>query len=174
MSRRRSALLLGSSLLAAALGAAGDDETVPPPAARDCAFRGTADRDGERVRLDVARTALLAVPAHAAAAGDPVRRSPARGGGPVVGERRPVYEGIVDAEIFGAMKAAGFEPARPASDAEFLRRVSLDLTGRIPDPAAVTAFLADFSPDKRSRLVDQLLASDAFVSRWAQFLGFFR
>jgi len=169
MSRRRSVLLLGSFLLAAALGAAGDDETVPSPAAPDCAFRGTVDRDGERVRLDVARTALLAVPAHAAAAGDPVRRSPARGGGPVVGERRPVYEGIVDAEIFGAMKAAGFEPARPASDAEFLRRVSLDLTGRIPDPAAVTAFLADFSPDKRSRLVDQLLASDAFVSRWAQF-----
>ena len=78
--------------------------------------------------------------------------------------RRASY---IDDEIFGALDAARIVPAPPSSDAEFLRRATLDLTGRIPDAGAVTAFLADPSSDKRSRMIDALLASDAFVDRWA-------
>ncbi|GIW94467.1 MAG: hypothetical protein KatS3mg110_2508 [Pirellulaceae bacterium] len=55
------------------------------------------------------------------------------------------------------------QPARMVTDAEFLRRVSLDLTGRIPTAEEARAFLADTSPDKRQQLVDRLLASPAFV-----------
>ncbi len=46
-----------------------------------------------------------------------------------------------------------------ADDAEFLRRIYLDLTGTIPSAAEARAFLADTAPDKRTRLVDRLLAS---------------
>jgi hypothetical protein len=49
--------------------------------------------------------------------------------------------------------------APPASDAEFVRRVYLDLTGVIPPAADVRAFLKDATPDKRQRLIDRLLAS---------------
>ena len=72
----------------------------------------------------------------------------------------------VDDEIFGKMEADRVPAAPRSSDTEFLRRVTLDLTGRIPDADVVVAFVADPSPDKRSRMVDALLASDAFVDRW--------
>ena len=50
-----------------------------------------------------------------------------------------------------------------ASDAEFLRRIYLDLTGTIPPAAEARAFLADKAADKRARLIDRLLASDEFA-----------
>jgi hypothetical protein len=54
-------------------------------------------------------------------------------------------------------------PASPlAGDAEFLRRVSLDLTGVIPTAERAAAFLDSREPDKRVRLVDELLASPRF------------
>lgn len=53
-------------------------------------------------------------------------------------------------------------PSAPlAGDAEFLRRIYLDLTGRIPSTEAARKFLEDKSPDKRQKLVDQLLGSPA-------------
>ena len=85
---------------------------------------------------------------------------------PVARLRRVNY---VDDEIFGKMDADRVAPAPLSSDSEFLRRVTLDLTGRIPDAATVAAFLADPSPDKRARMIDTLLASDAFVDRWTFF-----
>ena len=59
-------------------------------------------------------------------------------------------------------------PSPPVGDAAFLRRASLDLTGQIPAPERVRAFLADDSPtqEKRNRLVDELIASDAYVDHW--------
>jgi hypothetical protein len=62
--------------------------------------------------------------------------------------------------------AAKVEPAPPADDAEFLRRVSLELTGRIPSVAEARAFLKDKSPDKRQRLVERLLASPRYVAHF--------
>jgi len=56
------------------------------------------------------------------------------------------------------------EPAPRADDAEFLRRVYLDIAGRIPTVAQARAFLADQRPDKRARLVEQLLAGPGYVS----------
>ena len=55
-------------------------------------------------------------------------------------------------------------PASPvAGDAEFLRRISLDLAGEIPSAAAARDFLADQAPDKREKLVDRLLAGPAYA-----------
>ncbi|MDR3637086.1 MAG: DUF1549 domain-containing protein [Isosphaeraceae bacterium] len=57
--------------------------------------------------------------------------------------------------------------AAPATDAEFLRRVSLDLTGMIPTAVEARAFLDDPSPYKRERLIDRLLASPEYARRMA-------
>src|SRR5262245_3032825 len=54
-------------------------------------------------------------------------------------------------------------PAPPADDAEYLRRVHLDLTGRIPAVADVRDFLADPQPDKRRAVVEQLLAGPTYI-----------
>jgi len=55
-------------------------------------------------------------------------------------------------------QSQGIRPAEPATDAEFLRRVYLDLTGRIPMVSEVYQFLEDPSENRRVRLVDNLLA----------------
>lgn len=54
-------------------------------------------------------------------------------------------------------------------DATFLRRVSLDLTGKLPSPKEVEAFAADPTPDKRARKIDQLLTSDAYAVNWGRY-----
>jgi hypothetical protein len=55
-----------------------------------------------------------------------------------------------------------------ADDAEFFRRVSLDVAGRVPRVAALREFLADTRPDKRRRAVDDLLAGPAYVAHFAR------
>ncbi len=81
------------------------------------------------------------------------------------------HRSFIDSEIFGKLAAAGVRPAPLATDAEFLRRVTLDLTGRIPSPAAIRAFLADPDPDKRQTLVQRLLTSEEFNDKWTWWLG---
>jgi hypothetical protein len=62
-------------------------------------------------------------------------------------------------------------PAAPTTDYEFIRRVTLDLTGRIPTAARVTTFVADKTPNKRANLVDELLAKPEWVDKWTMFYG---
>ena len=83
---------------------------------------------------------------------------------------RPLH-GAIDVEIFGKMAADGVRPTVRSSDAEYLRRVTLDLVGQIPDAAMLAAFVADGHADKRARLVENLLRSDAFNDRWTMWLG---
>src|SRR5262245_44734115 len=59
----------------------------------------------------------------------------------------------IDTFIFGAMDTAGVVPAPATNDYEFIRRVTLDLTGRIPTPARIAGFVADSSPGKRAQFV---------------------
>lgn len=65
----------------------------------------------------------------------------------------------IDSYIFPALQAKGIAPANLSNDAEFLRRVTLDLTGRIPSESDVIAFLADHDPQKRSQIINRLLDS---------------
>lgn len=67
-----------------------------------------------------------------------------------------------------AAKSKG-TPTAIVSDEVFLRRVCLDLTGRLPTPAELADFFKDKSPDKRSRKIDELLASDAYAQHWANY-----
>ena len=78
---------------------------------------------------------------------------------------------LIDDYIFDRMDRAGIVPAALSSDAEFLRRVKLDLTGRIPAMADVEGFLADADPGKRDQLIDTLIGSPEFVDKWTMFLG---
>ncbi|MBI3469198.1 MAG: DUF1549 domain-containing protein [Planctomycetes bacterium] len=64
-----------------------------------------------------------------------------------------------------AAKANGAAMSGAASDAEFLRRIYLDLAGRIPSLAEARAFLADQAPDKRAKLIDQLPAGPEYPRR---------
>ena len=60
---------------------------------------------------------------------------------------------------------AGGKLANQSSNSEFLRRVTLDLAGRVPTNAETVAFLADNATERRNRLVDRLLASPDFPRR---------
>ena len=57
-------------------------------------------------------------------------------------------------------------PSEPCTDAEFIRRASLDALGILPTPDEVQAFLADPAPDRRAKLVDRLLARPEFADFW--------
>ncbi|HWW62281.1 MAG TPA: DUF1549 domain-containing protein, partial [Thermoanaerobaculia bacterium] len=78
---------------------------------------------------------------------------------------------FVDTWIAAKQDRDGIKPTAIAGDEEFLRRVTLDLTGEIPDTATVNAFLADNSTDKRAKKIDALLKSEAFVDRWTMWFG---
>ena len=54
-------------------------------------------------------------------------------------------------------------------DETFLRRVSLDLTGKLPDPDTLRRFVADAAADKRAKVVDELLGSDAYAVNWGRY-----
>src|SRR5262245_6959764 len=69
----------------------------------------------------------------------------------------------MDRAVETLWKERKVRPAGPATDAEFFRRVSLDLAGCVPTAADVRAFLADTAPDRRARAVKRLLAGPGHV-----------
>ncbi len=80
-------------------------------------------------------------------------------------------DNLVDRNIFGVLREKGITPAARANDYEFLRRVSLDLTGRVPTADRLTAFVADADPNKRAKVIDELLAAPEWVDKWTMFFG---
>jgi len=78
---------------------------------------------------------------------------------------------FIDEEIFARLQAEGVPAAPLASDEEFLRRVTLDLTGRIPSAAEIRAFVADADPAKRDKAIERLLGSQEFIDKWSLWLG---
>lgn len=57
----------------------------------------------------------------------------------------------------------------PAEDVAFLRRLYLDLTGKLPSPEEVRTFVADPDPDKRARQIDRLLDGEAYAVNWGRY-----
>lgn len=74
--------------------------------------------------------------------------------------------GFIDRYILSMLEVLRVPVSPRADDAAFLRRVTLDLTGRLPTPEVQRAYLADSRPAKRVRLVDRLLRSDEFTEYW--------
>ena len=79
--------------------------------------------------------------------------------------------GSIDSYIFADLQAKNITPAPKTTDWEFIRRVTLDLTGRIPNPDRVLSFVADTAPDKRAKLIDELLIKPEWVDKWTMFYG---
>jgi hypothetical protein len=81
---------------------------------------------------------------------------------------------FLDALALKQWKALGIAPSEPCTDAEFLRRVRLDITGTLPDAAEVRGFVADADPGKRAKAVDRLLErpeyASYFATKWADIL----
>jgi hypothetical protein len=101
--------------------------------------------------------------------------SPARTDEPaatVLPPGRPIEE-VIDHYISAGLKAAGVEPVAQADDAALLRRLTLDLAGRIPTLTETAAYLSSTDPEKKIKLVDRLLAGPAFARRQSrEFLAF--
>lgn len=80
----------------------------------------------------------------------------------------------VDRHLLRQWRQMGVAPSEPVDDVAYLRRVSFDLCGTAPTPAEIDAFLADRSPDKRSRWVDRLLERPEYAAyfglKWADIL----
>jgi hypothetical protein len=73
----------------------------------------------------------------------------------------------IDAHLARRWAAEDVHPADPGDDAEFMRRVTLDLAGKIPAVADLHEFLDDTDPGKRRKLVDRLLESPAYVMNFS-------
>src|SRR5579863_9559334 len=93
------------------------------------------------------------------------------GGSPSGDFRQTHQTGSIDSYLFADMQAAGVQPAPLTTDWEFIRRVTLDLTGRIPAPDRVLSFVNDSSSSKRAVLIDQLLATPEWADKWTMYLG---
>ena len=72
----------------------------------------------------------------------------------------------VDELVNAKLRKVGIVPSPLCSDSEFLRRASLDVTGTLPTPQEVETFLADKTPDKRDRKIDELLGRPGYAAWW--------
>lgn len=86
----------------------------------------------------------------------------------------PPTKNFVDAHVFENLREIGIPPSPLCDDATFLRRVTLDITGRLPTLNEVQSFSQDTAPDKRDQVVDRLLRSpgyaDYFAGKWTPLL----
>lgn len=86
----------------------------------------------------------------------------------------PEAQNFIDEAVFAKLKRLRLAPASRCDDTVFLRRVYLDLTGLLPPTEGARRFLASGHPEKRSRLIDELLASPEFADfqalRWSDLL----
>ena len=86
----------------------------------------------------------------------------------------PGPKNFVDEHVFANLTALGIPPSAVCDDATFLRRVTLDIGGRLPTEAESTAFLASTDIDKRDKVIDEVLRSpdyaDFFANKWTALL----
>ncbi len=82
-----------------------------------------------------------------------------------------VIRNLIDQHLFGALSRDNIPHAQLTNDYEFCRRVHLDLTGRIPAPEKLKAFVGSADPNKRDKLIDELIESQAWVEHWGYWYG---
>ena len=89
-------------------------------------------------------------------------------------EKIPAPGNLIDTHVFAKLRTLGLPPSEPCDDGTFLRRVTVDIAGRLPSLEESQDFLANDSPAKRSQLIDKLLEgsshADFFAGKWASIL----
>ncbi|MEO6787544.1 MAG: DUF1549 and DUF1553 domain-containing protein, partial [Chthoniobacteraceae bacterium] len=89
-------------------------------------------------------------------------------------ENLPKPANFIDDLVFAKLRSIGMPPSPECDDATFLRRVSLDIAGRVPTLDETRKFTADADPAKRDKLIDSLLGSaeyaDFFANKWSALL----
>ncbi|MCA9187666.1 MAG: DUF1549 and DUF1553 domain-containing protein [Pirellulaceae bacterium] len=80
-------------------------------------------------------------------------------------ERAPTRN-FIDQFVLEKLRQLNLRPAQRCSDAEFIRRTSLDTIGRLPDATEVQRFVGDDSADKRDAYIEILLSKDEFIDYW--------
>ncbi len=76
-------------------------------------------------------------------------------------------DNIIDRIVLGRLRKLNVVPSALCSDAEFLRRTTVDVTGALPEPDVVRTFLADRRADKRARKIEELLVHPWHAALWA-------
>jgi len=74
---------------------------------------------------------------------------------------------FIDKHVLARLRLLDIHPPELCDDPTFLRRVALDVTGALPTPDEIRAFLADNRPDRRARKIDELLARPDHAALWA-------
>ncbi len=86
----------------------------------------------------------------------------------------PAAKNVVDEAVFKQLTTLGIPPSKVCDDATFIRRVTVDIAGRLPTVEESNAFVADKDPAKRAKLIDTLLDSDGyadyFATKWSAIL----
>ncbi len=78
-----------------------------------------------------------------------------------------VRRNYIDDKILDKLKALRIGPSGPSTDAEFVRRAYLDAIGVLPTPREIISFVMDADPNKRKRLIDELVEREEFVDQWS-------
>jgi len=74
---------------------------------------------------------------------------------------------FIDEHVWTKLERLGITPSEPADESTLLRRLYLDIIGRLPTPDEVRSYLADTSSDKRAKLIDALLERPEYADHWA-------
>ncbi|MFO0866829.1 MAG: DUF1549 and DUF1553 domain-containing protein [Gemmataceae bacterium] len=86
----------------------------------------------------------------------------------------PAKRNFIDDHVFAQLKALGLPASESCDASTFIRRVTLDVAGRLPTVEETTAYLADSTSDKDERLIDRLLAMEDyayhFANKWSAIL----
>ena len=86
----------------------------------------------------------------------------------------PQPRNFIDEMVFSKLQRVGMPPSEVCDDATFIRRVSIDIAGRLPTEKEAGAFLKSTDPAKRDKLIDGLLVStdyaDYFANKWSALL----
>lgn len=85
----------------------------------------------------------------------------------IANDPSPLEQNFIDGLIHQKLRKLNVVPSEPATDADYLRRVFLDVIGTLPTADEARSFLKDSRPDKRARLVEDLLQRPEYADFWA-------
>ncbi len=153
---------LGASL--ALLAFAQDLAELPPASGQNCTYIVAPDETLNR-EANARRDAYERTVAFSRSLGK------SRSAGRTVTPAEMPVRSFIDEEIFRRLEAEGVASAAICTDEEFIRRVTLDLTGRIPSASDIRTFTSNTEEGKREALIDRLLNSPEFNDKWTVWLG---